>query len=171
MNEWRPSLWFSGPHLEKVWDRARGMAEEDKNKNKKQTNICLGEWKALTELWSCCTGPSYTRPHFNLHISLQVSLTSPSDKCVSREVGLELRSPDFWFNLFLIHTMDPIIQLQIKPPSFLPSLLCFPPLICSPLNLCEAVHLHGFVLATPHSWHDFSPNHWTARKFPPWVLI
>jgi len=61
MNEWRPSLWFSGPQVEKVWDRARGMAEEDKKKKKtKQTNICLGEWKALTELWSCCTGPSYT---------------------------------------------------------------------------------------------------------------
>ena len=40
MNEWRPSLWFSGPQLEKVWDRARGMAEEDKKK-KNQTDKYL----------------------------------------------------------------------------------------------------------------------------------
>lgn len=95
----------------------------------KQSNI-WGERKALTELWSCRPGPSYTWPHFNLHISLQVGLTSPSNKCVSWEVGLELRSPDFWFNLFLIHTTDPTIHLQIKPsPSLLPSVLSFlPPL-------------------------------------------
>ena len=65
-------MWFSGPQLEKVWDRARGMAEEDRKKKKKK-NRQIFVWGSGRLLLN--SGAAVLVPHIH---DLTLIFTSPS---------------------------------------------------------------------------------------------
>lgn len=73
------------------------------------------EWKvawghgtqlALTELWSHYSSPSYTKCYLNFHIFPRGMVTSPFDRCVSRETRTRTQVSWLPVVLFLIHTTE-----------------------------------------------------------------